>query len=206
MFVTWQMFLKFLFSQWSANPLPYQVPSHQTQCLTINALELVTEVKPTGSELWRGSAMADVTWAVSLRRAGDGGLSALLCAAVGRSMHLCARSCQCVNALMFLSVSPSAWCTSTMTRCSLALALLDLQPSPISLVPLFHPSPWTPSFHSSIYFTFTSSQSEYAYVGLLYSRVYNILFCDLKCITFLTSICPFLGNQNCDLEFASTMC
>lgn len=56
MFVTCQMLQMFLLSQWSTNPSPFQVPSHQSECLTLNGLKPVTEVKPSDLDLWRGSA------------------------------------------------------------------------------------------------------------------------------------------------------
>lgn len=52
-------------------------------------------------------------------------MPAQFCVAVGRSMRLCARLCQCVNEWMCLSVSPSAWCMSTMACCFAVPSLPD---------------------------------------------------------------------------------
>lgn len=67
----------------------------------------VMEVRPINSDIWRGSAWVNVFWVVSFRGKDrsevlPSGMPARVCVAVGRSTRLCARSCQCVNALMCL--------------------------------------------------------------------------------------------------------
>lgn len=59
-FVTWRTFLKFLLSWWSANPSPYQVPWHQSQCLTLMPSSLWRrwdlQIQTCGeAQLWRTS-------------------------------------------------------------------------------------------------------------------------------------------------------
>lgn len=129
----------------------------------------------TGQVNWSGARRSASTPRTGLEMGLPSEMPARVCAAVGRSMRLCARPCQCVNEWMCSSVSPSAWCTSTMPccfrcalpPCSSSTSVPTLQPlASIQLSNLFSPR-FTCSFMRAFSFLLPSSFPFNLFMGFI---------------------------------------
>lgn len=139
-----------------------------------------------GQLRWTGEGWSASTPRTELEMGLPSEMPAQVCVAVGRSMRLCARLCQCVNAWICLSVSPSAWCMSTMPCCFLrppSLLLVNLCPNPAA--PNVHPT------RQPILSSFTTLTHLFIYESLLFSSLLSPFIFNLFMAFTEVFECPY---------------